>query len=326
MAKRTRIAALVPLLVCTVCSPPAPDADDSSANDEAHTAAELSGLPDGVFSRVHELSDDVYVYEQLAGPDEKVVTTLSMFVVTSEGVLVADGQGTPEDTQRLIDEIAKVTDKPITHVVICSDHGDHTQGNVAFPTTAVFYAHPTSAATLETSASQRDRSADAPPVILPTALVDERLVLHLGGKEVQILFLGRAHTGGDLVVYMPTERVLFMGETYFNDMFPAMRSAFPTEWIAMIERAEAMEVDMYVPGHAVVRSAGLLGRREVATHRDAVRRVIAEASRLHAAGLTADEAVEQANFGDMEGWVDRVPQGPRAVRRVFMEINGEVAR
>ncbi|NIP82584.1 MAG: hypothetical protein GWM90_26540, partial [Gemmatimonadetes bacterium] len=78
------------------------------------------------------------------------------------------------------------------------------------------------------------------PVVLPTQLVEDFEVLLLGGREIHVLFLGRAHTGGDLVVYLPAEKVLFMSEAYLHRVFPAMRSAYPTEWVAMIERAQAL--------------------------------------------------------------------------------------
>ncbi len=324
MAIRAPIPILVPFLACLACTATPPDPAASAAEHPEEVAVvPLPGLPDGAFSRVHEIADDVYVYEQLVGPGE-VVTTLSMFVVTPEGVLVADGQGSPADTQRLIEEVGSVTAEPITHVVICSDHGDHTAGNVAFPAEAVFYAHPTSSATLQARAAAPDRPAAAAPVTVPTAMVADRLELRIGGKAVEILFLGRAHTGGDLVVYLPAEKILFMSEAYFNAVFPGMGTAYPTEWVAMIDAAMAMEVRAYIPGHSVVGSAELLSRQQLAMHRQGVQQVIVEATRLHTAGLTADEAVEAADFGDMEGWADRQLQGSRAVGRVYMELNDEL--
>ena len=66
---------------------------------------------------------NVYTYEDFhAGPEK--FTTTNMFVVTNEGVLVADGQGSPAETQGLVDAIRRVTPRPITTVVIASDHGD----------------------------------------------------------------------------------------------------------------------------------------------------------------------------------------------------------
>jgi glyoxylase-like metal-dependent hydrolase (beta-lactamase superfamily II) len=201
--------------------------------------------------------------------------------------------------------------------VIGSDHGDHTAGNAAFPATAVWYAHPTSKAILEASSP---RGGPARPEIVA---VSDKAVLILGGVEIQLLFLGRAHTGGDLSVYLPRQRVLFMSEAYLNRIFPAMRSAFPSEWVATIERAQALPVDIYVPGHGFVESPGIL-REELETFRRALVQVIAEARRLHQSGLDPTAAAQQARFGDLESWTIRSSQGATAVQRVFMELDGRL--
>src|SRR6476659_10072535 len=104
------------------------------------------GYKDTDFPRVKKLADGVYSYEQLRSAGTEKFTTVSLFVVTPAGVLVADGQGSVAETQRLVNEIAKITPKPITHVVIGSDHGDHTAGNAAFPAGVKYYIHPTSQA------------------------------------------------------------------------------------------------------------------------------------------------------------------------------------
>lgn len=177
---------------------------------------------------------NVYTYEQRRSAGDEKFTTVSLFVVTDEGVLVADGQGNPEETKRLVDR------------------------NVSFPDWVSFFAHPTSRATLVAAANRADRPADAPPVLLPTEMVEEKRVLDLGGREIQILFLGRAHTGRDLNVFLPDEKILFMSEAYLHLIFPAMRSAYPSEWVEMIRRAQAMDVDIYVPGHGFVDSPAVL--------------------------------------------------------------------
>ena len=65
---------------------------------------------------------------------------------------------------------------------------------------------------------------------------------------------------------------------------------------------------------------------ELETYRLAMERVIAEAKRFHAAGVSAEDAGEQARFGDLEGWSLRSSQGSRAIQRVYMELNGELSR
>ncbi len=312
-ARAAAAACTTTLLAALACAAP----DVRAADPQAR------GYTDDDFPRVQELAPGVYSYEQLRSAGNERFTTVSMFVVTDEGVLVADGQGSPEETRLLVETIADITDQPITHVVICSDHGDHTAGNSEFPSSARFYAHPTSHAVLQATADNPNRPAAAPPVVVPTDLVETSETLHLGGREIRLLFLGRAHTGGDLVVHLPAEKILFMSEAYLHRVFPAMRSAYPSEWVAMIEAAQAMDVDTYVPGHGFVDSPEVLAE-ELETYRRAMVQVIDEATRLHAAGVELDVAVEQADFGDLESWSLRSSQAGRAIGRVYMELNGEL--
>jgi cyclase len=146
-------------------------------------------------------------------------------------------------------------------------------------------------------------------------------VIDVGGLEVQVLFLGRAHTGGDLHVLLPKQRILFMSEAYLNRVFPAMRSAYPAEWIATIDKALALPVDRFVPGHGFIE-APAASREELIAFQAAIRAVIAETRRLHEAGLRADAAVKQAKWGDYGAWFLADQQAPIAVARVYQEIEG----
>jgi len=273
------------------------------------------GYTEADFPRVQKLADNVYSYEQIRSAGSEKFTTVSLFVVTSAGVLVADGQGSVEETGRMLAEIAKVTAQPVTHLVIGSDHGDHTAGNAAFPPGIRVFATPISRDILS-----RGRAAATPQDITP---VEQQLTLSLGGTEIQLLFLGRAHTGGDLSVYLPKEKVLFMSEAYLNRLFPAMRSAYPSEWVKTIEKAQAMDVTTYVPGHGFVESPAIL-KEELENARQALVAVIAEAKRLHDAGVPVADAVTQARFGDLETWALRASQGAGAIRRVYLELDGQL--
>ena len=114
-----------------------------------------------------------------------------------------------------------------------------------------------------------------------------------------------------------------MSETYLKGIFPAMRSAYPSEWVAMLERAEAMDVDVYVPGHGIMESPPIL-HHELVAYREAVELVIAQATKHHAAGLSFEEAAEVAQFGELEALSLRDSQVPRASERVYMELNGKL--
>ena len=280
---------LVSTIVMAACSgsgedgrPVPSDAAESISPESIRTADPYArGYTDADFPRVQELAPGVYSYEQLRSAGEE----------------------------------------PITHVVIGSDHGDHTGGNTAFPEGVRYFAHPTSAAALQATADRQEPDEPAFPVA--TDIVEDTTVLELGGRTIEILFLGRAHTGGDLSVYLPEERILFMSEAYLHRVFPAMRSAFPSEWVAMIERAQAMDVETYVPGHGFVDTPEIL-EDELEVYRQALLQVIDEGERLHAEGLTLEEAQQQASFGDLETWSLRSSQGPVAIRQVYAELNGEL--
>src|SRR3954470_11242533 len=108
------------------------------------------GLKESDFPRIIKVTENVYTYEDFHAGDEKFTTT-NMFVVTGDGVLVADGQGNPAATKGLVDAITKVTPKPIRFVIICSDHGDHTAGNASFPSDVRYVVHENSKAILDRS-------------------------------------------------------------------------------------------------------------------------------------------------------------------------------
>jgi hypothetical protein len=102
-----------------------------------------------------------------------------------------------------------------------------------------------------------------------------------------------------------------------------MRTAYPSEWVDMIEAAQAMDVDVYVPGHGFVDRPSILAR-ELEVYQDAIRAVIAEARRLHEEGYSLEEAQARAGFGDLENWSLRSSQGDRAIQQVYAELDGEL--
>ena len=292
------------------------------------------GLTERDFPRARQLAPGVYSYEALrSGDPGGKMTTVSLIVITDDGVLVADGQGNTAQTKEMVDWIAKTTPQPIKYVVICSDHGDHTGGNASFPAGVTYFATP---------ASVRALAAGTNGAPTPLDTVSGKRVLRMGAATIEILDLGRAHTGGDLSVYLPNGRVLFLSEAYLHWIFPAMRSAYPSEWVAMLKRAESMDAVWYVPGHGFVDDARTL-KADLPVYRRAVEQVIAEATRLRnekvpcavpppgsgGAGATPREPCEAAakgNWGDLRNWTLFGSQLEIAIRRVYDELDGRLPR
>ena len=283
------------------------------------------GLSEDDFPRWKELAPNVYAYEGLHSPvDGQIINTVSLIVVTDDGVLVADGQGDVEQSRAMVDTIKELTSEPVKYMVIASDHGDHTGGNAAFAKAYPDIEFLASPASIEALAGR-----DHPPI---EAVSNER-TLELGGTEIQILNLGRAHTGGDLMVYLPASRVLFMSEIYLRGVFPAMRSAYPSEWVETIEKAQAMDVSIYVPGHGFIDEPARM-ERDLEAFREALVAVIAEATRLHGAKVTCSPpvrgqstpcaAADQANWGPYADWTLARSQGRTAIVKVYQELEGKL--
>jgi hypothetical protein len=196
-----------------------------------------------------------------------------------------------ENTRRLVSDIATLTPLPVTYVIVGSEHGDHRGGDSAFPSSAAFIKTPRT--------------------------------LSLGDTDIQILNIGRAHTGHDLVAYLPREKILWMSEVFSNRIFPSMANSNPGEWVETLKKAERMDVRVYVPAHGFVDSPAILKEEEL-NFRLALERVIAEGRRLHDAHVPVDEAVSRADFGPYRSWTRRADNEAAALARVYMELDGEL--
>jgi glyoxylase-like metal-dependent hydrolase (beta-lactamase superfamily II) len=215
----------------------------------------------------------------------------------------------------MVEFIGTLTRQPIKYYVMCSEHGDHTGGNSSFPAETIVIAHPFSKATME-----RQRNAR-----VPSETVADKKTYKLGAKDIEIMFLGRAHTGGDLIVNLPQERILFTSEVFSNRIFPSMRTAFPSEWIEVLKKVEKMDARVLVPGHGFVDSPEIL-KEELTNYRRAMETVVAEIKRVHNAGMTAEEGLKAANWGEFTGWTNRERNAQLAFTRVYDELNGKLPK
>src|SRR5712691_9005412 len=135
----------------------------------------VRGLKPTDFPRLKKLAENVYSYEQI-DPTKRVVTVNNLIVVTTDGVLIAESQGTVENVNRLMADVAALTTQPIKYVVIGSEHGDHVGGIEAFPKGVTFFAHASSAPKLKRPAE---------------SVTESKKVLTMGHTEIDLLFLGR---------------------------------------------------------------------------------------------------------------------------------------
>ncbi|MBT9465260.1 MAG: MBL fold metallo-hydrolase [Hydrogenophaga sp.] len=198
------------------------------------------------------------------------------FVVAPQGVVVIDALGSPALARRLVQKIAEITPKPITHVIVTHYHADHIYGLQVFKELgAQIIAQQDAREYLNSdTAAQRlvaSRTELAPWVDDNTRLVPadrwlaDSTTLELSGMRFVVERVGPSHTPEDLAVLVPAERVLFAGDIMFAGRLPFVGKADSGQWIASLDRLLRFDVKVVVPGHG---AASTEPRKDMVVMRD----------------------------------------------------------
>ena len=185
------------------------------------------------------------------------------FVVTPAGVVVIDALGSPELARRLLNEIAKVTNKPIHTVVLTHYHADHIYGLQVFKDLGARIVAHGAAREYLTSDTARLRLESSRQELWPWVDEKTRLVaadewltaakaLTIGGVRFDIQPVGPSHTAEDLVVYLPQQKVLFAGDLVFRNRIPFVGQADSRHWIDAMQSLLKFDTRWVVPGHGPI--------------------------------------------------------------------------
>ena len=157
----------------------------------------------------------------------------------------------------------------------------------------------------------------------PTMTLNNTLTLHRGGREIRVLFLGRGHTAGDVVVYLPKERIVATGDLLVNGT-SYMGDAFFTEWIQTIEVLKGLDFETVLPGHG----AAFTGKAKLDHWQAYMRDFWEQAQKFHKAGTPWEEA---AKLVDLRGQATNYPtiRGAgitpnHAMRRAYEILDGKI--
>ena len=182
------------------------------------------------------------------------------FVVTPGGVVVVDALGSPILAKKLIAEIKKITPQKVVALIVSHYHADHVYGLQEFKKIgATIYAQGEGRNYLSSeTAKQRliaSRIDFAPWVNPNTKLIsadvwiDQKLKLTIGGIDFFISRVGPAHAPEDLIVYVPSEKVLFAGDLVFRGRIPFVGNADSKGWLAALDEIEKLNPNLVIPGH-----------------------------------------------------------------------------
>jgi glyoxylase-like metal-dependent hydrolase (beta-lactamase superfamily II) len=222
------------------------------------------------------LSDHAYAYTAEGDPNTGIV-------IGDQSVLVIDTQATPVMAGDVIRRIRTVTDKPIDYVVLSHYHAVRVLGASAYGAKHVIASRDTYDLIAERGAADMKseierfprlfRAVESVPGLTWPNLVFERgLTLWLGSLQVQILQLGRGHTKGDTVVWLPSERILFSGDLVEFEATPYAGDCYFEDWPATLDAVAALKPVKLVPG----RGAALQTEEAVARGLAGTRNFISE--------------------------------------------------
>lgn len=253
--------------------------------------------------------------------------TNSGFVVTDEGVIVIDTQGPKELALLLKKKIQEITDKPLLYVINTHYHGDHTFGNQYFREAKEIIAHENTRKNLiEKDEDHREqfkrffgeKALEGFELTLPTRIIKETFLLWAGGKKMEVAYLGRGHTDGDMIVYLPVERVLFGGDLLYKDRLPWLGDAYIPEWIETLDRLKNFDAGICVPGH------GSIGDKDaISDFQQYLVDLKAEVKRYIEEGKGVEEIKKEISLPQYQHWSKYQEWLPLNAEKVYREITGK---
>ena len=219
-----------------------------------------------------KLSDHAYAYTAEGDPNTGII-------IGDDAVMVIDTQATPVMAQDVIRRIREVTDKPIQYVLLTHYHAVRVLGASAYGAEHIIASEDTRDLIVERGQFDKDSEIGRFPRLFqnvesvpegltwPTMTFNKKMTLWLGSLEVQILQLGRGHTKGDIVAWLPQEKILFSGDLVEFDATPYAGDAYFKDWPQTLDNLAALKPEKLVPGRGAALQtpeqvqAGLAGTR-----------------------------------------------------------------
>jgi cyclase len=312
--------------------------------------------------KFEKVADGVYYATGGAGSNNVVI-------VNEADVLLVDDGTTPAAARAFLEDVKRITNKPVRYVVNTHFHYDHTDGNSVFPpdvdiigheyvrtailtfnilnrepyTTSQGTAVPAridtlrkqiaeeknaaKKGTLETQLAAAQQTAQELKEIKPTpptVTYSSKMIIHRGPREIQLLFLGRGHTGGDTVVFLPKERIVCTGDL-MESRLAYMGDAFFDEWVTTLDALKKLDFALVLPGHG----APFPEKSLITAFQSYLTDLTRQVTELRKQGVSADDAAKRV---DLTAHAKEFPQiqGPgadiRGVRRLYAWLDEKGSR
>jgi len=251
----------------------------------------------------------------------------STVIIGDKGVVLIDPGGTDQVGQFIKRQIEKITSKPITHVINTHSHGDHYLGNIAFPDATIMSSERCRELVVETGdewvrlmetligrSFPNTKPVTASIVYPPSS----RTNVTLNGVTLVFWVPPGSHTGGDLMIYLPDDKVLISGDILVNGVVPTMQDGVVKNWIAVLEEIERIEADVFVPGHGP-----LMNRSHVKLLRRVIRSFYAGVQEGYRNELSEAEIRAKLDLSEWEN-LERAYVIGRNINRAYLEVEQDL--
>jgi cyclase len=306
------------------------------ARTAAHGAEPPAGMPGAaapatdIRTELKQLSPTVYAFLQREAPGQSNLSVSNFgIVVGPKSLLAIDAGGGPQHARNFI-AAAKPLGKPFDRVVITHEHPDHIVGLTQFADGIEIVAQEETRAQMVKMGQPRTPAywatnpawggaADVNRVVLPTVTFRDRMSVFYGDTQVDFVWPGRAHTSGDALVFVPKDRIVFMGDIGFFGVTPLNGSGFIRDWIKVCDDLGAnAQVEIIVPGHGPVG-----GKRELKEMRDYLALLLDQGKRKFDAGISAGRAAAEIDLGKYATWTD-ADRIANNMARLYSEFRGTI--
>jgi glyoxylase-like metal-dependent hydrolase (beta-lactamase superfamily II) len=276
-----------------------------------------------VNERVHVLLGPI----QHANKENQGYMINSTIIIGDEGVVLVDPGGTDEIGHFIKQQIKKITDKPITHVINTHPHGDHYLGNISFPESTIISSEACRDLVIQTgdqwkrlmeSMVGREFPNTKPVAASAVYPANSKTKITIHGVDLLIWVPPGSHTEGDLMVYLPVENVLITGDILVNGVVPTMQDGVVKNWISVLRDVEDISADVYVPGHGA-----LMKKDQVKSLRYAITQFYAGVREGYQNGLSESEIRENLDLSEWEN-MERAYVLGRNINRAFLEVEQDL--
>jgi cyclase len=242
-------------------------------------------------------------------------------IATSEGVVVLDALASDAVARTAREAITRATGQPVRVLVSSTHHNQYSKGNTAYAD-AIRIGHENYRTDLLALMQREKIAAEEQQARLPAVTYRDRLTLHFGGKEIQILHVGRAHTRGDSIIFVPEDRIAYLSELLFVNQFLFINDGYGLDWLKALDAVEALEADIVIAGHGPIPADARETRQDLRRFRQMLIDMRDSVQKEIARGATEDQAVVSLRWPQYEKLQGYDAQRETAIRRLYRQLTG----